>query len=113
MGCDAAGRVTSVKEPFGLSLTFGYDAVGNRTSVKDSTGGVATVTFDARNMQRSEELGGTGVTPIKEERTYTDAGRLDTVTRYKSSFGFWSSVGSTTYLCKNVVRGFRGRFWAS
>ncbi|MFO0804139.1 MAG: RHS repeat-associated core domain-containing protein [Gemmataceae bacterium] len=93
---DAAGRVSSVQEPFSLVLTFGYDAVGNRTSVVDSKGGRATMTFDARNLQTAEELGGTGVTPIRETRTYTDAGRLDTTTRYKSSL-MWTSVGSTTH----------------
>ena len=92
---DNAGRVT-VQEPYGLSLTFGYDAVGNRTSVQDSLGGTQTVTYDARNMQSTLELGGTSITPIKEARTYTDAGQLDTVTRYKSSSG-WVSVGTTTY----------------
>jgi YD repeat-containing protein len=40
---DAADRVTSVQEQFGLSLTFAYDDVGNRTGVQDSKGGVTTV----------------------------------------------------------------------
>jgi RHS repeat-associated protein len=65
--------------------------------LQDSQGGTATMTFDARNMQASEELGGSGITPIKELRTYTDTGRLDTVTRQKSSLGVWSNIGTTTH----------------
>ncbi len=101
---DAANRVSHVAEPFGLGLTMGYDAASNRTSVQDSLGGVTTATFDARNMQTAKELGGTGITPIKDVRAYDDAGRLTSDTRQKSSSGFWSTVATTTYAYDAVSR---------
>src|SRR5262249_57956728 len=94
---DALNRVATLAEPFGLSLTFGYDAAGNRTSVQDSKNGVSTVTFDALNRQSAEELGGSGITSLKESRSYDAAGRLDTETRSKWASGAWQTVGTTTH----------------
>ncbi len=84
---DAAGRVTSVREPFALVLTMGYDAVGNRTSVQDSQGGVTTVSFDALNRQQSEQVGGSGVSAMRFDRGYSARGELTSVTRYSDLSG--------------------------
>ena len=94
---DALNRVSHVDEPFSLSLTFGYDAAGNRTSVVDSLGGVTTAMFDARNLQTSEELGGTGLTRIQAIRAYDADGRLTTEGRQKWNGSAWQTVGTTTY----------------
>ena len=39
-------NVTSVSEPFGVSISFGYNKAGQRTSVSDSFGGSETLGYD-------------------------------------------------------------------
>ena len=48
---DAGGNyLTSVKNPLGNSISFGYDAVGNKTSVKDAKGQTTSFSYDGRNL---------------------------------------------------------------
>jgi YD repeat-containing protein len=77
---DAANRVSTVQELFGLSLTFGYDQVGNRTSVKDSLGGVQTSTYDANNNLTERQFGGSGQTPLRVDLAYTALNQVGTIT---------------------------------
>ncbi len=94
---DDAGRVSTVQQPFSLTLTFQYDAVGNRTRVQDSKGGTTTITFDTRNRQTVEELGGSGITGVKQTRTYTLNDQLATATRETYTMGMWQTAGTSTY----------------
>jgi RHS repeat-associated protein len=97
MSYDGDGRVSSVKEPFGLVLTFGYDAVGNRTSVQDSKGGYTTVTFDANNRQLSQQTAGNGVSAMRFDYAYDARGMTTNLTRYSDLAGN-NVVGTTAYL---------------
>ncbi len=94
---DDAGRVSTVQQSFSLTLTFQYDAVGNRTRVQDSKGGTTTITFDTRNRQTVEELGGSGITGVKQTRTYTLNDQLATATRETYTMGMWQTAGTSTY----------------
>ncbi|MBP3957828.1 RHS repeat protein [Gemmata sp. G18] len=93
---DALNRVTTVREPFSLTLTMGYDAVGNRTSVQDSKNGYTTVTFDALNRQTSEQTAGTGISAIRFDYAYTARGEVASFTRYSNLPGT-TVVGTTTH----------------
>ena len=52
---DALNRVSTVNQPFGLSLTNVYDAADNRISVTDNKGGVTSSTYDGMNRLSSRE----------------------------------------------------------
>jgi RHS repeat-associated protein len=91
---DAAGRVTTVAEPFSVALTFSYDNNGNRTLVQDSLGGVTTSVYDGDNNLTSRRLGGTGVTAQRIDQTYNADNQLSTQTRYSDLAG--TTVVATT-----------------
>ena len=95
MTYDALNRVTSVEDPFGLTLNYTYDADGNRTEVQDSLGGVTTYVYDADNELTSEQFGGTGQTPLRIDMTYDADGEILTETRYSDLAGTQVVVTST------------------
>src|SRR5262249_51897735 len=68
---DVPGRLTSEQEPFGQALTFTYDAAGNRMVRTDSQSGVSTLTYDALNRMTTYQFGGSGLTPLRLDLTYT------------------------------------------
>jgi RHS repeat-associated protein len=96
-GYDANNRVTSSSEPFGASLTFSYDNVGNRIGITDSGGGVTTIGYNAVNQQTSESFGGSGLSQVKQLRSYDAAGELTLETRQAWVSSAWSTVGTTSY----------------
>ncbi|MEH7130795.1 DNRLRE domain-containing protein [Neobacillus drentensis] len=60
---DAGGNyVTSIKDPLGNAITFGYDAVGNRTSVKDAKAQTTSFAYDGRNLLTKVTDTKTGIT---------------------------------------------------
>src|SRR5262249_52812862 len=86
LGYDALGRTTSVQGPFSTTLTYTYDAASNRTKVQDSFGGVTTLVYDVDNERTSLQYAGQGAT-LREDRTYTARGELDTTKRYSDLAG--------------------------
>jgi RHS repeat-associated protein len=96
MTYDALDRLATVQEPFGVRLTYSYDATSNVTQVQDSFGGVLTSTYNQVNLLSSRELGGTGVTPLRLELTYTPTNELGTLTRYSDLAGS-HTVGISSY----------------
>src|SRR5205814_1134719 len=103
MAYDALNRVTAVQEPFSQTLTFSYDAAGNRTLVQDSQGGTTTTVYDDANRLTSRQSGGSGLTPVREDFTYTATHQLATTTRYSDLAGT-TKVGSATYSYDNDNR---------
>jgi RHS repeat-associated protein len=55
-GYNALNEMTSVQEPFGQSLAYGYDAAGNRIEVDDSQGGATKSAYDPMNELTSRTL---------------------------------------------------------
>ena len=88
---DALNRVSTVNQPFGLTLTNVYDAADNRISVTDNKGGVTTSTYDGLNRLTSRELSGTGITPLKAIWDYDTAGNVSKLTRQTNGV----TVGTT------------------
>jgi RHS repeat-associated protein len=98
MSYKAADLLTSVQEPFGLSLTFGYDADYNRTSVQDSTGGLTTVGYDKDDRETSVQYSDStaGIASLSFDYAYNARGDVTSVTDYSNSAGT-SLVATTTY----------------
>jgi RHS repeat-associated protein len=92
---DAAGQVSHVDEPSGVSLTFGYDAAGNRILVEDSLGGVEQSTYNAARQLTSRTLT-QGDQVLRIDFTYTAQGQIATETRYSDAAGT-QLVATTTY----------------
>ena len=88
--------MSTVAEPFGLSLTFTWDALGRRTKVDDSLGGVTTSVYDVLNRLESRKFGGTGQTPLRIDLTYTVEGQQESFTRYSDLAGT-TKVATTSY----------------
>ena len=93
---DALDRVSSVQEPFSLTLTYGYDASGNQTSVQDSKGGLTTSVYDAVNRLTTREFSTGGVNPLRFDQTFTARDQLASVTRYSDLAGTLK-VGYASY----------------
>ena len=93
---DALNRVTSLQEPFDLSLDYTYDAAGNKIETTDSAGGVTHYAYDAADRLISVQFGGSGQTPLRMDMTYTPAGQLATETRYSNLAGT-QVVGTSSY----------------
>ena len=79
-----------------LTLTYGYDANGKVTSLADSLGGTVSYSYDARNELVGETLSGTGLSPEAVALGYDAAGRVTSLTRY-SNLAETQTVASTTY----------------
>jgi YD repeat-containing protein len=90
---DSLNRVSTVQEPFGLSLTFTYDQVGNRTVVQDSFGGLTTYAYDANNNLTSVSFG--GATPMLIQLVYNAVNQITTEQRYNNLTGT-GSIGTTS-----------------
>jgi RHS repeat-associated protein len=103
MAYDAIDRVTAVKEPFGLSLTYAYDAVSNRTLTQDSQGGTLTSVYDAANRLTSQQFGGSGQTPTRIDEAYSARNQVTTITRYSDLAGS-HKVGETDYSYDPAMR---------
>jgi len=99
---DALDRVATVKELFGVSLTFGYDAVSNRTLVQDSFGGVATSVYNAVNLLSSRQFSD-GTTPVRFDLSYTARNQVASLTRYADLAGT-TKVGESDYSYDTVGR---------
>jgi RHS repeat-associated protein len=94
---NAAGWLTSVGDPRGITLTLAYDNLGRRTSRSASTGGSDTETYvyDPAGNITSAQHGSVSTT-----LTYDDDSRLETVTQagatttyaYDPATGLLSSV---------------------
>lgn len=95
-GYDAAGRVISVDEPFGVSLTMEYDEAGNRTRVTDSLGGEEVSTYNAANQLLSRLFTKTGLLALRVEETYDDSGRVTQERRYYGPAGSSLDLIATT-----------------
>jgi RHS repeat-associated protein len=99
MSYDALNRVSTVQEPFGLSLTFGYDKTVNRTQVQDSLGGTTNSVYDGADRLSTLENSGTGSAQLRVDLTYNGDGQISHETRYNSVAGGGSAiVGATTLL---------------
>jgi YD repeat-containing protein len=92
---DPGNRLSTVQEPFGLSLTYSYDGNGNATGVVDSTGGVTTSVYDADNQLLSRLYTGQGAA-VRFDQTWTADNQLGTVTRY-ADLTTATPVGTTSY----------------
>jgi RHS repeat-associated protein len=73
---DALGRVTSVSEPFGVTLAMGYDGRGNRTSLVDSLGGSESSQFDTADELVARTLTQSGDT-LSFTQQFDEFGRVD------------------------------------
>jgi YD repeat-containing protein len=93
-GYDPLNQVTSVADPFGVTLSYAYDAAGRQTSLTDSLGGVVGSTYDAADRLTSRTLSGTGVTPLRIDLGYDNRNELTTETRYSDLNGT-QRVGGT------------------
>src|SRR5260221_6717730 len=82
MAYDSLNRPTTVQEPFGLSLTYAYDLAGRQTTTQDSQSGVSTSIYDGIGQLTTREFGGSGMTPLREDLTYTSRNQMGTATRY-------------------------------
>jgi RHS repeat-associated protein len=100
---DALDRVKTTQQPFGFGQTFTYDAVGNRTLVQDSFGATLTSVYDAVNRLTSRQVGGTGVTQMREDFTYTARDQVATATRYSDAAGT-QQVGVSSYTYDAAAR---------
>jgi RHS repeat-associated protein len=98
----SAGRVSSVSDPFGLTLTMGYDGAGNRTSVSDDQGGLVTSTFDAAGNLSSRSLSAAG-TDATVTAGYDGAGRQTSLGR--TSGGLSAGETLTSYDAGGLVTG--------
>jgi RHS repeat-associated protein len=96
MAYDALDHMTSVQEPFALTLTYSYDAADNQTQRQDSFGGTLTSVYDPLNRLSTREFGGTSQTPLRIDVTYTAQDQIATETRYSDLAGS-NKIGSTTY----------------
>jgi RHS repeat-associated protein len=92
---DAASRMQTEQEPFGVSLTFAYDAAGNRTSVTDSLGGTLTSVYDGNGQLTSRRFSDSSGHALREDLGYDGDGRVTTSTRYADLAGT-QAVGTTT-----------------
>jgi RHS repeat-associated protein len=87
MAYDTLNRVTNIKEPFGLALTYGYDSAGRKTQTVDLFGGTLTSVYDGVGNLTTREFGGTSQTPLREDLTYTSRNQIATETRYSDLAG--------------------------
>ncbi len=83
---DALNRVSTVKEPFSVTLTFTYDAANNRTKMQDSLGATTTSIFDALNRLQTREVTSSSTT-VRVDRTYNSRGPVETDNRYSHNPG--------------------------
>ncbi len=93
---DKLDRVATEKEPFGVTLTMGYDASGNQTSVQDSFGGLTTSVYNGDNLLQTRELGGTGVTVLRTDFSYTARNQVASQTN-SSNLAGTTIVGAISY----------------
>src|SRR5207247_8388246 len=84
---DALGRLTSVDEPYGVSLAFSYDARGNRVLVVDSLGGITSSKYDWANRLVSEVYTRSGSPTVRLDQQYDWAGRVTKQIRYSNAAG--------------------------
>src|SRR5208283_468675 len=77
-------------------LTMGYDANNNRTSVQDNFGGLISRVYNGDNELVTIMLGGSGVTPLRADLTYTPDGQISGITRYSNLAGT-TEVATTSY----------------
>ena len=73
---DRNGRQTSITDPLGHVMSFGYDTLGRMTSYTDKRGNTVLYTFD----ENGRELTRTNRNGEVLTRTYDAAGRLATMT---------------------------------
>jgi RHS repeat-associated protein len=91
---DDSGRVLTVTNPFGQTLTYGYDQNGNVTSVSDSLGGQVTSVFSAAQRLTSRQFSGPNGQQARLDVAYTADGQVSTLTRYSNLSGT-TKVGQT------------------
>jgi len=93
---DHLQRVSTVQEPFGLSLTYQYDAGDNRTSMQDSKGGLETFAFDVGNRLTQVQFTGNSAT-LSYDFGYDAIGEVTSLTRYSDLAGTttvgWTNIG--------------------
>jgi RHS repeat-associated protein len=92
---DADNRVSSIAEPFGLTLWFQYDHDGHVTLQTDSFGGLLTSVYNPDGLLATRAFSGPGQSPLREDFGYDADGRLTTETRYSDLAGM-IVVGVTT-----------------
>jgi RHS repeat-associated protein len=92
---DHLGRVSTVNEPFGLTLTYTYDAADNRSSMQDSKGGLETFAYDAGNRLTQVQFTGQSAT-LSYDYAYDKIGEVTGLTRYSDLAGT-TTVGWTSY----------------
>jgi RHS repeat-associated protein len=102
MSYDALNQVTSVSEPFSVTMTFAYDSVGNRTVVQDSFSGTTTSVYNADNLLSTRKFSD-GTSNLRIDLGYTGTNQLKTLTRYSDLAGT-NKVATTTYLYDNADR---------
>jgi RHS repeat-associated protein len=96
MAYDTLNRVTNVKEPFSLALTYAYDKAGRQTTTTDSFGGVLTSIYDGVGNLTSRQFGGVSQTPLREDQTFNSRNQVATQTRYSDLAGS-TLVGTSAY----------------
>jgi RHS repeat-associated protein len=92
---DADNRVSSIQEPFGLTLWFQYDHDSHVTLQTDSFGGLLSSVYDPDGLLATREFSGPGPSPLREGFGYDADGRLTGETRYADLAGT-QIVGATT-----------------
>jgi RHS repeat-associated protein len=88
-GYDISDRVTSIKEPTGVTTHYGYNLFGNNTSAIDASGTETDYSYDPDGRRTTSTLHGYIGDPVNpstprdlvtESRAYDPAGRLASVT---------------------------------
>jgi RHS repeat-associated protein len=91
---DDLNRVSTVTEPFGLSMTYTYDAADNRTAIQDNMGGRETFTYDAAERMTNVKFTGNSAT-VSYDLSWTNRDQLSGVTRYSDITGT-TKIGTTS-----------------
>jgi len=92
---DNLDRISTAKEPFGLTLTYTYDAADNRTVLQDSKGGLETYSYDAGNRLTDVKFTGNSAT-LAYHFDFDARDSVTKLTRFNSITGT-ATVGWTSY----------------
>jgi RHS repeat-associated protein len=95
-------RVTTIQEPFGVTLTEQYDPDGNRTLLQDSLGGTTTFSYDSDNSLTQVQFNN-GTTSMHYDQHFNADGQLLYQSRYNAASG-GTLIGTTTYGYDNAGR---------
>jgi RHS repeat-associated protein len=84
---DDLGRVATVQDPNGITLTYGWNEVDNLVSLEDSEGGLVESTYDQASRLIERAQSGTGVESLSVQIDYDTEGRRGELRRYSDATG--------------------------